>query len=134
MNPKLKSGLKYLSGFLAGAVLVALCMLNFDFEGASQADIICCWSDAFSSTGVMMILIGLLIWVSNEGAFNGIGYALSVAFKGLIPGGRAKRMETYADYLDRKEQKRITGFGFLIIVGAVYLAVGLVFMVIFNQM
>ncbi len=134
MNPKLAKGLKYLFGFLAGGLIVALCMLNFDFKGASQADIICCWSDAFSSAGVMMILAGLLVWVSNEGAFNGIGYALSIAWKSLVPGGRGKRMETYADYLDRKEQKRITGFGFILIVGAVYLAIGLVFMVIFNQM
>ena len=135
MSEKLKSYLlKYGIGTLAGLAAVALTMFGFDYEGASQKDIICCWSDAFTVTGALMILVALLLWVTNHGAFHGIGYSLSMAGKSLIPGGRLGEMETYADYIERKKKKNVKGYGFLYILGAVFLAVGMVFLLIFNNM
>lgn len=135
MSQKLKSYLlKYGIGTLVCAGIVAMHMLGFDFQDASQKDILCCWADAFTVAGVLPILSGLLMWVSNEGAFHGVGYCLSSAGKALIPGGRLGKMETYAEYLDRKSGKKKTGFGFLYILGGVFLAIGVVFLVIYNMM
>ena len=135
MSQKVKNYLlKYGIGTLSCIGLVAMTMAGFDFSGASEKDIMCCWSDAFTVAGALPILSGLLLWVTGQGAFNGIGYSLSMAGKSLVPGGRLGEMETYAEYIERKSQKRAKGYGFLFVLGTIFLAIGLVLMLIFNQM
>lgn len=82
-------------------------------------------SDALFVPGILAVLTGALLAVSNEGAFYGIGYALSVAAKALIPGGR-NRMERYSEYRERKDGKKVVGFGFLFLVGGVFTVLGLI--------
>lgn len=88
--------------------------------------------DIFSVPGVLLIMAGLLVVVSNQGAFEGIGYAVKYAVKMLIPG--PKTMEKYYDYLQRRRGKRIHGFGFLFVVGLTDLVIAGVFMVMFYHL
>ena len=88
--------------------------------------------DTFSVPGVMLIMAGLLVLVSNQGAFEGIGYALRHAVKMLVPG--PKKMETYYDYLKRKRGKKITGYGFLFVTGLVNLFLAGIFMALFYNL
>lgn len=125
MSKKAKTLLK--CGIALGVCILftAVYLLNMDYAEATQAQILGTVSDAFSMPGLLLILFGGLLFVSNEGAFLGVGYALSIAFKALVPGGRLK-METYADYVERKSGKRVDGYGFLFAVGGVWLAIGLI--------
>ncbi len=84
----------------------------------------CC--DALFVPGVLVTLLGLLIAVANEGAFYGVGYLMSNLGKMLIPGGRM-RTETYGDYLERKSGKKTTGYGFLFIVGVIFMLLSMIF-------
>ena len=86
--------------------------------------------DAFTLPGVILLCVGGLVWASNEGALDGIGYLVSYMTKALIPGKR-KEIEKFADYVERKRAKRGGGFGFLLISGAVVLAIALVFLLLF---
>ena len=87
--------------------------------------------DAFSVPGILLILFGALIWASNEGALDGISYCLTILGRSLIPGGRSKKDERYADYVERKRNNRTKGYSFLFSAGGVSLVIGLVFLALF---
>lgn len=103
-----------------------------DFAGATLQDQYRMLCDAFTVPGLLMILIGAMIWVSNEGALNGISYCLRLAVFALIPGKRKDGYEKYGDYVERKSQKRVSGYGFLFQCGAVVMVVALVFLALYN--
>lgn len=133
MSERAKSNLiKY--GVCGGVclLLAVIYVVNADFlnlESKDQLRILC---DAFVVPGMLCIFGGLLVWLGNEGTFDGIGYVLSYAFHALIP-GNAKERESYKDYLERKRGKRTTGYGFVFIVGLVCLAIAFVFLALFHM-
>lgn len=133
MSEGLRSNLiKYGAGFLVCGAMSWMYLSGYDLDTLSAADKYRVLCDAFTTPGVMAVLVGLLLVVSNEGAFHGVGYAMSCAVKILTPGGRS-RMESYRDYRERQSDKKIVGFGFLFVIGAVFLAVAAVFMVLFYK-
>lgn len=86
--------------------------------------------DAFTVPGLMVFLVGVLTALANEGSFNGVSYAVLYAIRRLIPGNGGQK-ETYADYVERKREHRVRGYGFLFLVGGVFFAVGIVFLILF---
>ena len=86
--------------------------------------------DAFTIPAVLALCGGFLVWASNDGAFYGLTYCLGIAWKVWLPGGRNK-IEKYYDYVTRRKEKKITGFGFVFVVGAVCMAIALVFFGLF---
>ena len=115
---------KLLIDFGVGAILV---VLVFSIKGFFIDTRVL--ADAFSSAGLLMILFSGLLYVSGEGAFLGIGYALGRAIKALIPFSH-KEHETYAQYRERKTGKKKTGDWCLVVAGLVYLLVGVIFTII----
>ena len=89
-------------------------------------------SDACMIPGMFTLMLGLLFWVSAQGALDGVGYLVSFIPKTLIP-GRRKTIEKYADYVERKKEDRKTGFGFLCIVGAGFVVLSLIFLGLFYR-
>ena len=85
--------------------------------------------DAFTVPGMIIPLMGCMVWLSNEGALDGVSYAVSFAIRMLIPGMGGH--ERYGDYLERKRANRVKGYGFLFIVGGVFLAVALTFLTLY---
>ena len=124
--------IKYGAAFGVCAIVAGVYIATHQADMNTTAGLYRVLCDAFTVPGIMSILLGALFAVANEGAFHGVGYAVSMAVKALIPGGRAE-MESYGDYLERKDRRKMTGFGFLFIVGGVFMAVALVFLVLFNQ-
>ena len=88
-------------------------------------------SDGFVVSGLLMLLAAGMLFVSDEGALLGIGFILKSVILTFIPMGRAKH-ELYRDYRERKlkEKKKIGINGVLLVIGAVFFTVGLVFTVI----
>lgn len=126
----LKYGISSAVGFLM--VLLYFC-LHLDslgdfaeLESVDQYLMIC---DAFTVPGVLILMMGCLVSLSNEGAFNGVSYVVSFAVRSLIPGLGGH--ERYNEYLERKSANRVKGYAFLYIVGAVFLAVALAFMALY---
>ena len=87
-------------------------------------------ADAFTIPGVVILLSGVLVLISNEGIFEGLSYVMSYAVKMLIPGA-AQKMETFRDYLLRRRENRVKGYGFLYVTAVVFLAAAGVFMALF---
>lgn len=124
---------KYISCALVVGGLVWLFLSLRDYEGASQADRYRMLCDAFTIPGVILIMVGALVWVSTQGALDGITYCVRFAIFSLIPGKRLERDEKYAEYVERKSSNRMKGYGFLFISGAITMAVAFVFMFLFNR-
>lgn len=132
MNRKLKNLLKYGITASIGLLMVTL---TVDLHGYAAAENtqekIRILADAFTIPGVVIILFGVLVMIANEGMFDGLTYVFSYAAKMLIP-GMDKTHERYADYVTRKREKGpMKGFGFLFVVGGIFLAVSILFTVLF---
>ncbi len=134
MNDKLKSNLlKYGITVLIGAIMVWLTLSLHGYEeAATAAERYRILSDAFTIPGVIFVFCAVLVMVANKGAFEGISYIFGYAFQMLIPGAAGGKREKYGDYVERKRSKgQAKGFGFLFIVGLVFIAVSVVFIALF---
>ena len=90
--------------------------------------------DAFFSAGALLVLFAGLLYVSGEGMFLGVGYAVGRAVRALIPFSR-KEHETYAQYRERKEgNHKQTSEGCLLFTGLFFIAISIIFLVIWYQM
>ena len=115
-------------GALLAAAVLSLRDFSWSLEPAERYRILC---DAFTFPGLLLILTAALLALSNEGALLGVGYVTSIALRGLIPGMGSKQ-ETYAEYRERKTGKgRAKGYGFLLVVGLAYLALAILFLLLF---
>ena len=80
-----------------------------------------------------MLFYGLL-YVSGEGAFLGVGYAMGRVVRALIPFSR-KDHETYAQYRERKLAKpHKKGDGAIFFTGLIFFAISLIFLFIYEQL
>lgn len=128
-----KNILKYgISTAIALALAYLFISLRVDFQNPGDTPlvewyrIVC---DAFTVPGLIFLMVGCLVSLSNQGALDGIGYAATVAFRMLI--GAGARMERYKEYLERRRANRMRGYGFLYVVGGACMAVSGVFMLLF---
>ena len=125
--------IKYGSCALFVGLMAYLYFSMWDFHTASLVDKYRMLCDAMTVPGVLLLMMGALVWLSNEGAFLGIGWALSWTVRSLIPGGRGLRDETYAEYVERKTANRVRGYGFLFISGGITMAAALVFLALYHS-
>lgn len=88
--------------------------------------------DAFTVPGLLFLMVGFMVTLSNQGALDGLGYVASSAFKLLLPNNGMK--ERYSEYLERRRANRLRGYGFLYLVGAVCMAVAGIFMALFYSL
>ena len=132
MSDRAKNFLKYSITAMIGAVFASLVIeLHAYADAEAWSERFRILSDACTIPGVVILGIGALVMISNEGFFNGISYAVQYAVSMLIPGSN-KKYEKYGDYVERKQEKGpIRGIAFLFVVGGVYLALGVLFTVLF---
>ena len=134
MSKRVKLLLAKYGGSAALVALMAWLYINLrDFDGAKLVDQYRMLSDAFTVPGILLLMFGCLIWISNLGALDGLAYAVSFAIRSLIPGARYKD-EKYGDYVERHREKRLKGYGFLFISGGVTMVVAIVFMILFYNL
>lgn len=115
--------------------LLAYLYLNLhSFSDADLSNKLRLLCDAFTIPGLLLIMFGGLLWASNEGAMDGLGYVLGRLARTLVPGDGIRKHERYADYVERKRNNPVRGFSFLFIAGGVSLAVSIVFLVLFYTM
>ena len=86
--------------------------------------------DAFSAPGMIMTLLPFLFWISTDGLFDGLTYALQglanmLTFRGI------KKQEKYYDYKKRKAEKRMTGFWFILFVGLGFMLISGIFLILY---
>lgn len=121
----MKSAKKYLITLAIGfaGVLYILWLRDF-FSQTETAAIFHILCDAFFVVGAVLACIGLLIFSSNEGTFDGMVYAVK-SFLNMFRKTNMKTYDTYYDYKAANASKKAE-FGFLLICGAFFIAVSLV--------
>lgn len=123
---------KYFITLFVGFLCVAGILVSKDFFDQTQRvemfHILC---DAFFVVGVVMSGGGLLIFTTNEGAFDMMVYGVK-SFIDLFRKNSTKKYPTYYDYRTSREDKKLK-FGFLLICGLFFLAVSMVMYCLYLQ-
>ena len=90
--------------------------------------------DAFFTSGALLMLFSGLLYVSGEGIFLGVGYALGRAVRFFLP-FIGKADETYAQYRERKSgnEKQKSDHS-IFFTGLFFLLVSLIFLIIWYQL
>ncbi len=122
----------------AAGLLIALVSATLwgIFEETDALRIIKIMADCTTLPGVLFIGFALLGWVGSKGMFDLFGYSW-YSFKGLFHSDARRAEEgrkTYYDYRMEKEEKRKPLSLPLLLTGLGFLAVGVVFTVLFAVM
>lgn len=126
------NAIKYGCGIAFVVAVGSYYLLSHDFQAAALLDRYRMMSDAFALPGYMLILVAGLIWVTNQGALDGVSYCLKMAVAGLIPGKRDSAMK-YGDYVEEKREKRMKGYSFLLFTGLGSVLLSLVFLILYYR-
>ena len=138
LNALHHNGRPWLPYVISFAVLAALTLLVALAEGGYTPTetwlMLGKWGSSVAISGVFGLSIGLLVWASNGGAFDIFAYGgrifVRMFFKKDV---LDRKYPTYYDYREsRKGKKR--SYWYLVIVGAVFLVVGIILLVIGNQL
>ena len=124
----IKSGIATAVGILLAVAFIA----SSDFFGENLMNRYKILCDAFTIPGLLMLMFAVLVSVSNEGALDGVGYVVKQGFRMLT--FRGLGTEKYLDFVQRRRDNRVSGYGFLYIVGAAFMAVALIFMALFYSL
>ena len=87
--------------------------------------------DSFFVPAILITGMGALVFVSNEGAFDGLTYAVS-SFVNIFRKEKRENLATYYDYKQSKGERN-HGFGFMLICGLLFLAVSLIMYLFYNR-
>ena len=121
---------KYFITLLVGFLSVFGILMSKDIFAQTQlVKIFHILSDAFFVVGVTMSGFGLLIFVSNEGAFNMMVYGVR-SFFDFFRKNITKKYPTFYDYQTSREDKKLS-FGFILICGLFFLAVSVIMYLIY---
>lgn len=124
---------------VALAIVLLVCGLRGILtEQKDKVTVIVAVCDAFFVAGAMFLCFGGLAWASDKGAFDGLGYSVSSLFNIHKPAGKGlnwQKKETYQEYVERKhspEKKKSQPF--LFIVGAIFLVVAIILLIVYHTM
>ena len=129
--------IKFLKSILARYLITVAVGLSFVYSYIAPRDLanqtlieqyhILC--DAFTLPGLFMMLIGLMLLMGNLGALDAISFAFHYLFHTFLP--LTGESMTYLEFVEDRREHRIHGYGFLFIVGAVFTAIAVVFLLLY---
>lgn len=126
----MKKTIKCLIVVLVGIVFAFLVSVGLGlFKETETSRIYHVLCDGFTVVGTVFTGFGLLLFVSNEGAFDGLGYALK-SFFGMFR--RTHVRESYYDYRTRRGSKKMS-FTTLLISGLVILLIAIVLYILYRN-
>lgn len=74
--------------------------------------------DGLTLPSVVLLSAGAMLWISNAGVFDLLGYTFRNLLR-LFTSAERKSFGTYGDYVEEKKEKRLHGYGFLLISGGI---------------
>ena len=97
---------------------------TLDLYGVTELQFRCQqWSNAFSVSGVLTVCVGLLVVVSNGGAFDMLSYGIKSVFRLFKKDPIDRKYGGFYEYTQARRQKK-RSFWYLVIVGAVFVLIG----------
>ena len=117
--------------FIGCAGVLAIIALKDIFSQTQPKTVFHILCDAFFAVGVMIECAGLLVFSSNEGTFDMLKYGVGT-FMDMFRKNKVRKYETFYDYRASREDKKLK-FAYMLICGAVFLAVSLVMYLLYRQ-
>lgn len=129
----MKKLIKYLITIGIGLIVAFLFSLSREIFGQTNIKVIFqILSDSFFIPAVLIICVGLLVFASNEGVFDGIAYGV-MAFMNIFRSKDAKKYSSLYDYRESKKASRKTKVGFLLISGLILLLVAIIMFMMYKK-
>ena len=118
----------------AVGILIAVIVVVVGLDGGvpGKREMFRLLSDAGTIAGLVLLFTAALVAVSEQGLFRGVGYSVHYLYDRMMPGRSSRRPETYADYVERKSEKKgVSIWRYLILPGVVLLVLGVLFLILF---
>ncbi|MBO5702012.1 MAG: DUF3899 domain-containing protein [Clostridia bacterium] len=127
----MRSVKKYLITAVIGLLAVGAIVWSKDlFAQTAPVTVFHILCDAFFAVGVVIFAAGVLVFSSNEGTFDIFVYGVS-SFVDMFRKKSQKKYNTFYEYRESREDLKLP-FGFLMLTGAVFIAVSLVMLYFYN--
>ena len=133
-----RPGLTAAIAAVCGVVLLALlAWADGLFSMSARSDVLRALADGFTVAGVLLVCAALLAKLRRWGAFDGLAFAGAYCLHAVFPVTAAGRDGSFKDYYSfcqkrrKKEKKRPDTFWPIFLVGLGYLALAVIFTVIF---
>ncbi len=121
---------KYIVTTIIGlAAAFAIMCYKGIFYVSGAADAMQILSDAFLVPGVFIMGVGLIVVAANGGTFDMLGYAVRMIFDGLKRDLKNRKYKDFAEYREARKDRKI-GYGYLLITGAAFIALAVLFLLI----
>ena len=123
---------KYLITLAVGFLMAGLVMYSKDiFNQTELSEILHILTDSFSIPAVLITGFGGLIFVSNEGVFDGLAYGVT-SFIDMFRKEKKNQFRTFYDYKESKSERDMS-FGYLLICGVLFIVIDAVMLMLYNQ-
>ena len=124
---------KYLLTFVIG-LIIAFTVIAFKdtFNLTDKKEILRNICDGFFVSATIIGGLGLLVFVSNEGAFDMISFGL-ISFFSMFKAKKERKYASYFDYKESKAKEKIKS-GFILYVGLILLLITLVLCYAYNKL
>ena len=123
---------KYLITLAVGFLMAVLVMYSKDiFNQTELSEILHILTDSFSIPAVLITGFGGLIFVSNEGVFDGLAYGVT-SFIDMFRKEKKNQFRTFYDYKESKSERDMS-FGYLLICGVLFIVIDAVMLMLYNQ-
>lgn len=128
----MKKIIKYLIVIGVGLIIAFLIALSKDvFNITDKKTLYHVLSDSFMVPGVITTGMGLLVYASDEGVFDGIVYGV-MAFLNMFTPKQARKYNSLYEYKQKKHATR-TKVGFILISGLFILGLAVIMLVLYEQ-
>ena len=109
------------------AFVLGILGINNGFHYESTKETMKDLCDAFSIPGFLMMGLGILIFISNDGGFSMLSYGVKRIFAVFK---KDPRMETFYEY-KKKRLEKPAPYKHLLIAGGMFFLIGMLFLIIF---
>ena len=116
---------------VSAVITIAVLLIKGVFSAETTKEMVMILSDAFFLGGALILVVAGLVWASDNGVSDGIGYSFSKLFN-LRKRDYEEHKESYSEYKDRKHSKKSSVIEFLIS-GVSFVFISVVFLLIYLQ-
>ncbi|MBO5779411.1 MAG: DUF3899 domain-containing protein [Clostridia bacterium] len=122
--------------YTAVAMIVALTAAGVWnlFEQTETLQIIRILSDSFFLPGALFVGVALIGWIGSKGTFDIFGYSMRSLFSMFKRESYYQRQETFFDYRTAKDETRKPFNLPMMVVGLVFLLIGVVLSIVFMML
>ena len=122
--------------YTAVAMIVALTAAGVWnlFEQTETLQIIRILSDSFFLPGALFVGVALIGWIGSKGIFDIFGYSMRSLFSMFKRESYYQRQETFFDYRTAKDETRKPFNLPMMVVGLVFLLIGVVLSIVFMML